>query len=297
MKKIILTDRTENPAYYDLVARFPISEECAGFFRIGDRAAAYVQCLEWRLANPNSKLVIIDMPRAHNETLAIFVAEECPALWVFGELADEIWLIEDSEEMVPEPEGKPLYTMPIWEWWYYFNKREGFKTLRPTIRPPQKNLDTVRRLKDEWKLPERYATIQPLFDAPYATYRNQPPEFWEEIVAYLTPRMPLVILGNPANYSKMMPHPQVYSGWSRGLTVLDSIAMISQSSMHIGGETGTTIWSSLMGVNTYGIYAGVIYEGDFWFTEPMCFGGMVRINNTLDAKLTAKDIESCWENE
>lgn len=294
MKKIVLNTRTETPVYYDLVARFPINEECAGFFRIGDRAAAYIQCLEWRKQNPNGKLIVIDMPRAHNESLAFFVAEECPALWVFGEIADEIWLIDDYREIIHKPEADPLYTMLIWEWWYHFNKRKGYEDLKPTIRPPQRNMLAVRGLKDEWGLPDRYATIQPLFDAPYATYRNQPPEFWEEIITYLAPKIPLVVLGNPANVPKMITHHKAYSGWSRGLSVLDSIAMIAGSALHIGGETGTTIWSSVLGTDTYGIYAEVYYEDEAWFAEPLCFHSNVRINKTLNAASSARDIEWWW---
>ena len=71
--------------------------------------------------------------------------------------------------------------------------------------------------------------------------------------------------------------------------------MISGARMHIGGETGTTIWASVMGVNVYGMYACVRYEDVAWFAEPVSFGGNVRMNKALDAPSTLEDVERWWK--
>ena len=298
MRKIIVGNRTKAPGYFDLIARWPAPGiKRAGFYRVGDRAAAYILCLEWRLANPDRKLIVIDMPLAHNEMLTIFPAVECSAEWMFSELADEIWLFDDHTEEIAKPDAEPLVDLQIWEWWYYFSQRKGYQFVHPTIRPPENALKRVEKLRKEWNLPFRYATIQPLFDAPYAVYRNRPPEYWEEVIAYNAPKIPLVVLGHPANYSKLSIHPQVYSGWARGLSVIESIAMVSGSTMHVGGETGTTIWASVMGVNTYGIYENVEYapEDRIWLAEPLPFAGKVRVNKGMELSFTKADIFDWWE--
>lgn len=263
--------------------------DCAGFFRIGDRAAAYIKLLEWRRDNPSRKLIILDMPDGHNETLSCLIARECSAEWVFGEIADEIWLVDKMDEMLPKPEAEGIYTQLIWEWWYYFNQRQGnLALMNPPIRPTDEAFQKVKELRNMWGLPERYVTIQPLFDAPYADYRNQPPAFWYEAAQEIAKEAPLVILGHSRNASLMPTPANAIPAWSLSLSVMESLALIHGSSMHVGGETGTTIWSGIFGVNTYGIYASVRYE-DVWFAEPISFGGMVRINKTMDQALTARD--------
>lgn len=293
MKKVIYGNRTKNPAYLDLTGMFPATETKLGFFRIGDRAAAHIRCLEWRKANPDRKLIVIDMPTGINDILNIFVAQECPAEWVFGDMVDEYWLMDAHDEPVVL-EGEAFMTEPIWEWWFYFNQREGFRGLKPTIRPTPAAQERVARLKEEWRLPDRYMTIQPLFDAPYALYRNRTPEFWEDLIAHVAPKIPVVVLGNPVNYSKIRTHPQAYSGWARGLSVMESIAMISGATLHVGGETGTTIWAAVMGVNTYGMYANVHYDDVVWFAEPISFGGCIRMNKAYEDAPTLLDVEDWW---
>lgn len=294
MKRVVLNTRTSNPAYLDLIVQHPVNN-CAGFFRIGDRAAAYIKLLEWRRDNPDRKLIILDMPDAHNDTLSCLVAKECPAEWVFGEIADELWLVDQHNEVLPKPDAECLYTQLIWAWWYYFNERRGNLHLQPTIQPTELSLKFARDFKSKWGLTEQYATIQPLFDAPYASYRNQPPEFWYEIVNAVSKEAPVVVLGHPRNAPLMATPPRVIPAWSMGLNVMESLALIHGSTMHVGGETGTTIWSSIFGVNTYGVYPSVSYE-DVWLAEPISFGGsMIRINKTMEAIPTSRDAAAWWK--
>ena len=292
MKRIVLNNRQKNPAYFDLIVQHP-ANGCSGFFRIGDRAAAHICLLEWRQDNPERKLIILDMPDAHNETLSCLIARQCPAEWVFGDLADELWLVDQPNELLPKPDAEPLYTQRIWEWWYHFNKRS--RNIQPTIRPPVESLEKAKVLREKWNLPKRYATFQPLFDAPYAEYRNQPPEFWYEIANNISQEIPLVILGHPDVTKRMKTPVNAIAAWSESLNVLESMALIEGATMHVGGETGTTIWSSIFGTHTYAIYANVIYE-DLWFVEPISFGGQVRINKTMDVGITTIDIREWWKN-
>lgn len=291
MQKIVLNNRVKNPAYFDLCGRFP-EDGCEGLFLVGDRATAYIFCLEWRQANPDRKLIIIDMPTGHHPLLSMkCIGKACPAAWMFQDIADEIWLLLGYDEPVEEPEGERLCRQKPWVWWHEFNFRQGNLHLTPTIKPPP----ATDWLKEEWQLPHRYATIQPLFDARYDTYRNQSPEFWEEIVAHIAPKIPLVVVGDPVNYSKMRTHPKAYSAWARGISVMESLSMIAGASMHIGGETGTTIWASIMGVNVYGVYSDVTYEN--WLADPLAFGGLVRIGRSLDVPSTCEAIEGFWNVE
>lgn len=292
MKTIVCGSRTGEPAYFDLTGRFHTGRQ-TGFFRIGDRAAGYVFCLEWRRKKPDRRLVVIDIPDGFNEHMHIFVGRECPAEWVFGDLADEVWLLDSHDEPI-DPPGEALLTVPIWEWWYHFNRRQGNVGLQTDVRPPAAAMQRVEALKAEWRLPPIYATLQPLCDAPYAFYRNRSPAFWEALIARLSPELPLVVIGHPPSFANISCHPYAYCAWTRGLNVLESLAMISGATMHVGGETGTTIWSSLMRVNTYGVYACVHYEDSLWFAQPLDFGGQVRMNLGYDDDLTPDDVLGWW---
>jgi hypothetical protein len=232
-----------------------------GIFLMGDRAAAYVYLSKWRETNPNRKLVIfenLNLPGAA-------FAKHLPATWFASGIADEVWFADVGE--IHEPEGEPIYTESMWKFWYDLRKTE-YPKQSMSIKPEESAFRSIKEVIKHYNIPEQFATIQPLFDATYNTYRNASPKWWKSLCEQCQD-IPLVIIGNYAN-SGMMPSPRrCYPLWCLDLTPMESLALIHLAKIHIGGQTGTSIWAGVMGKPLVAVYEDVFVDN--WDTRPIGF--------------------------
>lgn len=250
MKILKLGSRMNAPAFFDMAARFkPTGAHWYGQgFRIGDRAAAYVYLKVWREANPHRKLIVVE----DNHIPGTEYSRWLSASWLFKEIADEIWKTSSGGETVRRPNGDALYVKTLWAFWKSF--RRSARTLDPVICPDDISMFRADTLLQEMKVPARYVTLQPLFDAKYDRHRNQSPAWWQALVERTAGRMPTVVLGVHPNLKHIkLPH-NCYPIIARGVDPMVSLALIYKGVMHAGGATGTTLWAPILKRPTVAIY-------------------------------------------
>jgi hypothetical protein len=269
MRKIILGNRVESPAFFDMTGR-PWGDRRFSPFRIGDRAAAYVWLSHFRAREPQRKLIVLEDPQAPGTDHSRCITAE----WLFSGLADEIWQAEGSNEALPPAPGQALYHVSMWRIWRWLvhNRKVG----RLPLRPPAAATDKVRGILKELRVAERFTTLQPLFDAHYEKHRNAPPAWWSTAAQRMSARMPVLILGDPATAGSMPCPPGAHALWKFGLTSMESLAVISLSALHVGGATGTTLWASIFGVPLLAAYRSWEWHtGKGVDSRPISFGAPV----------------------
>ena len=234
-----------------------------GMLRIGDRAAAYIRCLEWRQNNPKTKLLVLDDPYFSHPDIA--PAQGIPARWMFQHIADEIWETTEEHEILPVPEGERVDNTWLWLYWKHLGEK-GTSHLHPKIQPTK---EAIQRVQKYIKVKE-FITVQPLFDAQYNTIRNVPVPTWNALLEKLSQRIHVVVIGK-AYFEKALKIPAgCIRLWCGPDTVMDSFAAIAQAKLHITGETGTVYWSPIFKTPTAAILANVAYKDAL--LEPLSFG-------------------------
>lgn len=277
MKIIKFGDRVHFPAYFDMSARFapPGATWYGRQYRIGDRAGAHVWLADWRLRNPDRRLVVIEDSVMPGTEWSRYL----PGTWLFGDVVDELQVVERVNEHVPRPVGEPLYHVSMWRIWHWLSQN---KLYQPTIRPLPGAVLSAQAVLKELGVPERYVTIQPLFDAGYDRHRNGRVDWWQEAVNTLAARVPLVVLGDVGNAKKISIPSGAFAVWERKLNPMESLALISNAVVHVGGATGTTLWAPILGVPVVAVYRG--WSGGFYETRPLSFGKPV-VYSPLDGDL------------
>ncbi len=237
---------------------------------MGDRAAAYLWVAEWRKRSPLDKILVIDDPFKGDAPDGL----QLDAVWLFNGIADEVWLTERKGEHIEHPGAYPLYHTNLWRIWLWLRNN---KTAVPQVKPKQESIERTQQLRKQYKVPEKYITLQPLFDAPYNAHRNAPIEWWRGVTKKLKNDYPIVLLGTSESAKGFKPMEGVYPLWDEKLTPMDSLALIRDGAAHIGGETGLTLWAPFFDRPTVAIYS-------YWSTtggsfpmdcRPMPFGAPV----------------------
>jgi ADP-heptose:LPS heptosyltransferase len=272
MRKIAYKPKHGRRAFMDLSGRHKPKLH-GGAFRMGDRAAAYVWLLDWRMRNPHDHIIVIDDP--HREEVKQWAA--ClDAEWMFSEIANEIWISDSHEEFIPKPNAYTMYHTNMWRIWLWLRKH---KICKPTLRPKADSLKRMDQLLHKLKVPRPFVTVQPLYDAKYNTFRNAPPTWWQMLASEAGKMRPVVLIGTETSAKQMVKVPRnCFPLWDHALSPMDSMALISMAEAHIGGETGTTLWAPIFNVPTIGVY---LHWGDTgghfpMDCRPMPFGSQVR---------------------
>lgn len=239
--------RTAAPAFFDMACRFghtALPAERRGGFRIGDRCAAYAFLSSWRHVHPTRRLTVVEDRFLPNN-------EESGALTprlLFGSVADVLVEAEAPHEVLPAPEGEPLFSGCIWnEWSAVYDRRY---VVPPLVWPHDADL------------PERgsYVTVHPLIDAAYDVDRNRPAAWWQALIERLQQRVPVVVL-------------------ERTRPLAETFALITHARAHIGGETGLTLWAPVQRTPTLALYHDTArYPAGRWWHRPITFGAPVEIH-------------------
>jgi hypothetical protein len=136
-------------------------------------------------------------------------------------------------------------------------------------------LQTTAHWTSEIGLPPFYVTVQPLYDAQYERFRNQTIAWWQQVCMAIERRgMPVLVLDR---YNSTFPVPKgCYppAGLTPRTSVMYSMALVSNACVHVGGQTGLTLWSAIFGVPTVAAYKhwGIMDHKD---TRPIPFGAPV----------------------
>ena len=278
MKKVICdypSTSSEKVSYFDMSGKnpWPAEEEVwrgppGRGFRIGDRAAAYVRILDWRRTHPDEYLIILDdinLPE-------VAWAKELDAYLIFKNLANEVWFIDKMADVTLPDKATPLYVDSLWIYW---NKLRYFKPqgIQPHLELPTENLTFSKKFLQLEGLQD-YICVQPLIDAQYNTGRNQTATWWCDLINSLSDFSPVVVLGDPNVTRNLKFTKRVARADYAELSILSSLAVIFQSRLFVGGETGLTLWAPLLNTPTVGVmnHAAASFRYD---TAPLSFGAPV----------------------
>jgi len=274
MRKAIVGTRTGPLFCMDMACKLVPADRPRWYghgFAIGDRAWTHVWMLDWRKRHPDHRLILTD--RGHRKVSLRSWAGPLDARWLGEGIVDEIWETEYAEEAIPDPQARRLYHTSMGRIWKWLRKH---CVVKPTIRPKSEAMERARVVLKRYGVPERFMTVQPLFDATYNTYRNASPEWWSCVCRELSSVAPVVVLGAQWNAMSMVVPPKAIPVWLEPLTAMETLAIVSQAAVHVGGETGVTIWAPIFGVPTVAVYrtwSG--WENDFQDVRPISFGSPV----------------------
>jgi len=258
------------PAYFDMACRCrPRGARWYGKgFRIGDRAAAYVCMLDWRHRNPTRKLTVLENVWLPGACYGLNAELICP------EMADEIWYAVTSQDPLSKPLGEPLYDRSLWLIWRELRRRWQ-ELPRPGFKPRSGATGNTAFYLKQKQVPPFYVTVQPLIDATYNKYRNAPLEWWQQLCKALSERgIPLIVVdrqGGPFDLVRT----QYSDSWNISQSdVQDHLALIKGAAVHIGAETGMTLWAAIVGTPVVAAYKfwGIMNHMD---TRPIPFGAPV----------------------
>lgn len=292
MIKKVFGNRTDAPAFFDMAARFkPRGAVWYGAaFRIGDRAAAHVYIGEWREKYPDRRLIIAEDSLMDGTEYSRYL----PGEWLFKDFADELWIVDKKGETVPEPPGDALYNVSLWRIWRKLYENRIFI---PRIKPLAESMISAGNKLNGLNVPPEFITIQPLFDAKYNLSRNGTIKWWEEVCVNLSCKFPTVILGDEHNIRMMKFTGKSYYFCNPGLNPMESLAVISMAKVHVGGATGTTLWSPMFNTPTVAVYRKWNeYSNGPVDERPMPFGApVVWALLEGDAGRLVEAVEPIWE--
>jgi hypothetical protein len=248
MKQITIGHHTGSRcAFMDMSGRFK-PKVWGGTFRMGDRAAAHLWVAEWRKRNPNDRIIVIDDPFKGDAVDAL----NLDAVWLFSGVADQVWMMDRKDEHIERPKAYPLYHTNLWRIWLWLRSN---RTVDPVIKPKPESMERARQLLKDCKVPAKFMTVQPLFDAGYNKGRNAPIPWWRAVTEQLKLKYPVVMLGSHTVAQQFQPMAGVYPLWEHRLSPMDSLAVLSMSAAHLGGETGLTLWSAMFRRPTLAAYS------------------------------------------
>lgn len=274
MKKTIIGKHTGPLFCMDMACKFTPPGRSSWYghgFAIGDRAWTHVWILDWRARHPDARLILTDRTNANPQLQSW--AGALDAAWLGDGIADELWETSYQEEPMPRPRAYPLYHAPMGRIWKWLRRN---KKVMPRIRPKPAALARAAEVLAQYKVPSRFITLQPLWDASYNTYRNAPPQWWQAVCERLAAVAPVVLVGAHWNAAKMSLPKNTFPIWRERLSSMETLAIISKATVHVGGETGMTIWAPIFKIPTIAVYR----QWDGWEAEhldvrPIPFGAPV----------------------
>lgn len=236
-----LGTRTLEPAWFDMACRFPPPN---GFwygkaFRMGDRAAAYLWLADWRHKHPARKITVYEdsiMPGTE-------FSRHLSGRWLFEGIADDLVTVDKVGEHLQPPVGERLYHVTMWRIWLWLMKH---RTVDPKIQPTHIATRRANELLDKYKVPRNFAVVSPLFDAAYDTYRNQTAKWWHDVALGLVSKMPVVMIGAASTATCMGTPVGTFPLWNEALNPMESLAIINQAGLYVGGATGMTLWAAIL---------------------------------------------------
>ncbi len=241
MEKVVTGSRTKEPAYY-LDLR-PGS-------RIGDMACYYVLLHQWRLQDNDTKFYVL---YNHGSWRSKY-GKLMDLSWIFGSVVDEIWT-DAKGENIPDPPNSqrvPNSIIMPHHWVSWAKLANNLNGLKPPLRMDEERLAKADEWLDSLNVPRPFATVQPLFDAGYHHYRNGTPVWWRTVIKRAAEKVPLVVLTGSELTQQL--------GDVRPATLMhnnepmDTMAVMARSSLHLGAETGFTLWASVFGVPLLAAY-------------------------------------------
>lgn len=274
-------DRSDFPAYFDMACRLGPTNRLPlerGGFRVGDRAGAYAQLAVWRRDNPQSRLTVLEDPYLPN----VGKSYELPAKWFARELADCVIEFDEDEEPTFGDLGNPLHSGNVWTPWSEIALNPG------DVWVPKLETFYIERgqaKRDLYLVNETsYVTVQPLFDADYDIERNIAIELWQKLCIQLARHVWVVVVGS-AKVANRCPVPwPVQPLWCENLHFQETLTVIQEAQVHVGGETGTTLWAPLLRTPTVALYnPRRVYPSGLWWHRPISFGQAVTIHSVDDA--------------
>lgn len=169
-----------------------------------------------------------------------------------GGFLDYTWVFEESADIKPTDCVDSLRDKGLWTWkqWLVFRElvTSGSTYLPPKSKPPERYMAHSVETACKLGLPNRYAMLLPLYDAKYHQYRNGKVAWWHELLGKLAKRIPVLVTG-PKSYGNDIKVPNgAFNGFGLDLPPMVTMAMISQCSLFVGGETGLPVWASVLGI-------------------------------------------------
>lgn len=211
-------------------------------FRMGDLAGAHVYLTDWRTRNTGRLVIVWNRHAGCNA-----YSQHFPMSWVFGDVADEIWESERPNDSLALPPGHDLSVYHIWDNWFHLRQKQKLaRSLK--ISPLPAWTDQAHAALRHFGITERFVTVQPLFDAPYNTYRNAPVEWWDRLIRILAPKVPTVVLASSEHRDVLPICSRAYPAWDCSMDPLGSLGLISLAGTHVGGETGLPLWAGIFKV-------------------------------------------------
>ena len=248
MRRTVLGERT-GPKYY---------ADLRQGWRMGDFAGLRMLIDSWRRAYPEAHVTVT----YGNHHWRSVHANQLDIPWIFRGVADVVLEMEHENDLIHNPiamDGKPLvggeFSCHIWNDWARLRSAvvSGKVTLQPHL-PDEDVLANARKILDKKGVPEKFVTVHPLFDAGYNKYRNGKPEWWSQLIAEMAKHLPVVVVGMHA-YGKYIAVPDnAFQLFDLGLPAMASLGVVAQSQMHVGGETGLTLWAGVCDVPVLATY-------------------------------------------
>lgn len=243
-------------AYFDISGMVPplsVPRTHRNTARFGDRAIIYAYLSLWKRTNPDRSLVLLEDKYGVNvESYARLTK------WIAEELKAEYRLVEE-EVLTPDLScSLPLNTDSLWARWKAI-RHELAQPLTPRLEAAaqQRSADMLKR----WNLkPGQYVTLHPMLKTGYNHWRERSISYWEALVEQLGRVAPVVVVGGDDCGSLSPPRAGVYHAFKESLDVVESVALVAQSAVHVGGETGLTFWATLLRTPTVALYGQQGYE-------------------------------------
>ena len=271
MNLIRLGSRVLHPAWFDMSYRFSLANMFwrGKAFRIGDRAAAYLWLADWRKRNPERKLTVYeDSIRTGTEN-----SKYLPGCWLFNGIADELIVFTRINEKSSLPIGERLYHVNLWRIWSWLTRH---RSVDPKIKPLPEAVCRVDKLLYKHKVPRPFAVVNPLFDAKYDTYRNQTVQWWHDVVFKLGSTIPVVLIGAMTSVKHMKMPDNIFPLCNEDLNPMESLAVINQAGLYIGGATGMTLWAAIFKIPVLACYkVWAPHPGKKTDTRPISCGAPV----------------------
>jgi hypothetical protein len=246
VKLIKLGDNTGPPAFFDISGRFwAVGRSDARYrppwygasLRVGDKAVLRGWLGEWRHDHPDRRIVVLTDLRRQTAW-----AQQVPDEWVLAGVADELRQVDDKVSELPV--GQPLYDRHLFVLWKDVRSRP---CLRAAAAVPAVVREHVRSRLDQLGVPQDFITVHPLHRAAYDHHRQAPLAWWTAVIRRLAEERPVVVLAEGADTALGgISGGNVFHLWTKGPSVLESVAAASLGRCHVGGTTGLTLWASIV---------------------------------------------------
>ncbi len=225
---------------------------------MGDFAGLRMLLDDWRRTHPNEHVTVT----YGNHHWRSVYGSQLDIPWVFRDVADVVLEMEHEKDLIHNPvamDGKPILgrvlSCHIWnDWLRLRNEVIAGRVKLKTHCPDPDVMAKMRGMLDKKGVPEKFITIHPLFDAGYNKYRNGKIEWWNQLIVAMTKVAPVVVIGTHGYLKNIVTPPGAFQLFDLGLSAMLSMAAIAQGQLHVGGETGLTLWAGVCGVPVLAAY-------------------------------------------